>query len=92
MAKGDEWKIAFRKRHGLFESLVMPFELTNAPADVHKFINNTLRPYLDVFCKAYLDDILVYSDTLNEHKIQVRRILEAMSSAGLHLKPEKCEF
>ena len=70
----------------------MPFDLTNAPADFQKFINDTLRAYLDVFCTAYLDDILVYSDTLDEHKIHVRRIIEALSSAGLHLKPEKCEF
>ena len=54
--------------------------------------HDTLRPYLDVFCTAYLNDILVYSDTLDEHEIHVRRILEALSSAGLHLKPEKCEF
>ena len=45
-----------------------------------------------IFYTAYLDDILVYSDTLDEHKIHVRRIPEALSSAGLNLKPEKCEF
>ena len=92
MAEGEEWKTAFRTRYGLFESLVMPFGLTNAPADFQKFINDTLRPFLDLFCTAYLDDILVYSDTLEEHKIHVRRVLEALSEAGLHLKPEKCEF
>ena len=70
----------------------MPFGLTNAPADFQKFINDTLRRYLDIFCTAYLDDILVYSDTLDKHKIHIRRILEALSSTGLHLKPEKCEF
>ena len=70
----------------------MPFGLTNAPPDFQKFINDTLRPYLYIFCTAYLDYMLVYSDTLDEHKIHVRRILEALSSAGLHLKPEKYEF
>ena len=70
----------------------MPFGLTNAPADFQKFINDTLRPYLDIFCTVYLDNILVYSNTLDEHKIHVRRILEALSSAGLLVKPEKCEF
>jgi hypothetical protein len=92
MADGEEWKTAFRTRYGLFESLVMPFGLTNAPADFQKFINDTLRPFLDFFCTAYLDDILVYSDTLDEHRIHVRRVLEALSAVGLHLKPEKCEF
>ena len=85
-------KTAFRTRYGLFESLVIPFGLTNAPADFQKFINDTFRPYLDIFCTAYLDDILVYSDILDEHKIHVRRILEALSSPRLHLKREKCEF
>ena len=56
----------------------MPFGLTNAPADFQKFINDTLRPYLDIFCIAYLDDILVYSDTLDENKIHVHQILEAL--------------
>ena len=78
MAEGDEWKRAFRTRYGLFESLVMPFALTNALADFQKFINYTLRPYLDIFCIAYVDDILAYRDTLDEHKIHVRRILEAL--------------
>ena len=92
MAEGDEWKTAFLIRYALFESMVMPFGLTNALADFQKFINYTLRLYLDMFCTAQLDEILVYSDTLNEHKIHVRRILEALASAGLHLKPEKCKF
>ena len=65
MAEGYEWKTAFRTQYGLFETLVMPFGLTNAPADFQIFINDTLRPYLDVFCIAYLDNILVYSYTLD---------------------------
>ena len=46
MVEGDEWKTAFRTRYGLFESWVIPFGLTNAPADFQKFINDTLRPYV----------------------------------------------
>jgi hypothetical protein len=92
MAEGEEWKTAFRTRYGLFESLVMPFGLTNAPASFQQFINDVLRPYLDVFVTAYLDDILIYSDNLEEHKKHVLKVLEALSEAGLHLKPEKCEF
>ena len=92
IAENDQLKTAFRTRYGLFESLLMPFILTNALADFQKFINDTLRPYLYILCTAYLDNILVYSVTLDEHKIHVRRILEALSSAGLHLKPEKYEF
>ena len=92
-AEGDEWKTAFRTRYSLFESLVMPFGLTNAPADFQHFINDTLRPFLNVFATAYyLDDILVYSDTYAEHVSHVKQILAALTKAGLHLKPEKCQF
>jgi hypothetical protein len=92
MAEGAEWKIAFRTHYGLFESLVMPFGLTNAPADFQHFINDVLCPYLDVFVTAYLDDILIYSDNLKDHQDHVLKVLKALSEAGLHLKPEKCEF
>lgn len=92
VAEGEEWKTAFRTRYGLFESLVMPFGLTNAPASFQHFINDVLRPYLDVFCTAYLDDILIYSDNLEQHRLHVTQILGALTKAGLYLKPEKCEF
>jgi hypothetical protein len=72
MAEGEEWKTAFRTRYGLFKSLVMPFGLTNAPADFQHFINDVLHPFLDRFCTAFLDDVLIYSDTLEEHKEHVR--------------------
>jgi hypothetical protein len=92
MADGEEWKTAFRMRYGLFESLVMPFGLTNAPADFQRFINDVLSPFLDIFATAYLDNILIYSDNLEEHREHVRQVLEKLSAAGLHHKPEKCEF
>ena len=92
MADGEEWKTAFRTRYGLYESLVMNFGLTNAPASFQHFINDVLHEFLDVFATAYLDDILIYSDTLAEHEQHVTRVLEALSKSGLHLKPEKCHF
>ena len=92
VAKGDEWKMAFRTWYGLYESLVMPFGLTNAPADFQHFINDTLHPFLDHVCMAYLDDILIYSAMLEEHQEHVWRVLQALSRAGLHLKLEKCHF
>ena len=72
IAKGDEWKTAFRTRWGLFETLVVPFGLTNAPAAFQRYINETLRPYLDAICTAYLNDVLIYSKTLGEHRRYVR--------------------
>ena len=76
MADGDEWKTAFRTRYGLFESLVMPFGLTNAPATFQAYINETLSAYLDRFCSAFLDDTIIYSETLEEHVTHVRQVLQ----------------
>jgi RNase H-like domain found in reverse transcriptase/Reverse transcriptase (RNA-dependent DNA polymerase)/Integrase zinc binding domain len=92
IAKGQEWLTAFRTRYGLFQSKVMPFGLTGAPATFQHFINDTLREYLDVFCSAYLDDILIYSNDLETHKEHVAKVLEALEKAGLYLRFDKCEF
>ena len=67
MAEGEEWKTAFNTRWGLYEYCVMPFGLHGAPATLQALINNTLREYLDEFCVAYLDDILIFSTTYEEH-------------------------
>jgi hypothetical protein len=92
IAEGEAWKTAFRTYYGLFESLVMPFGLTNTPATFQNYINDILAPYLDRFCTAYLDDTLIYSDNFEEHQQHVRLVLNAFTKAGVHLKPEKCEF
>jgi hypothetical protein len=64
MAEGEEWKTVFRTRYGPVKSLVMPFELTNAPATFQHLINEVLRHFLDDFVTAYLDNILIYSDSM----------------------------
>lgn len=93
IAKGDEWKTAFRTRYGLYEWNVMPFGLANAPSSFQRYINHTLREYLDDFCSAYVDDVLVFSDgTLEEHEMEVRKVLSKMQDAGLYLDIDKCEF
>jgi hypothetical protein len=92
MAEWEEWKIAFRTWYSLFKSLEIPFGLTNMPASLQYFINNILRPYLDVYITAYLNDILIYSNNLNNYQNYILKILEVLSEAGLHLKPEKYEF
>ena len=84
--------MAFWTWYRLYESLVIPFGLTNVPVDFQHFINDAPYPFLNHFCTAYLDDILIYSVTLKEHRVHVWRVLEALSRAGLHLKPEKCHF
>jgi hypothetical protein len=93
VAEGDEWKTAFRTRYGHFEYLVMPFGLCNAPASFQSYINNALRDYLDDFCIAYMDDVLVYTNgTLEEHIQHVRKVLERLQEHELYVKLEKCEF
>jgi hypothetical protein len=90
--KGEEWKTAFRTRYGHFEYTVMPFGLTNAPATFQALINNVLREYLDIFVVAYLDDILIYSETEEEHVRHVKQVLRALDKYYLRLKPQKCKF
>jgi hypothetical protein len=70
----------------------MHFGLINAPASFQEFINDTLRPFLDKFCTAFLDDILIYSDNLKEHMEHVTAVMTALKEAALYLKAEKCEF
>ena len=89
--EGEEWKTAFQTRLGHFEYTVMPFGLTNAPASFQSLVNDTLRPYLDIFCTAYLDDIIIYSDTLEEHIEHIRKVLKALRSKDLRIAPEKCK-
>jgi transposase InsO family protein len=82
----------FRTRYGSFKYKVMPFGLTNAPATFQRFINTTLGEYLDDFCTAYVDDILIYSNTMEEHTEHVNKVLQRLIDAGLQASLEKCEF
>ena len=92
MKPGEEWKTAFRTRYGLFESMVMPFGLTNAPATCQEVINDALQEHLDIFVIAYLDDILIYSDTMDNHVQHVKLVLDCLQRKNLLIKPEKCDF
>jgi hypothetical protein len=89
---GDEWKTAFRTRYGHYEYIIMLFGLTNAPATFQAYINEALDGYLDIFCVAYMDDICIYSDSLEEHKEHVRKVLDRLRKYGLYAKLSKCEF
>ena len=90
--EGEEWKTAFRTRYGLYEYLVMPFGLANSPSSFQNYINNVLHGMLDVFCTAYIDDILIYSNSKKEHNEHMRRVLMAFRKAGLQADIDKCEF
>jgi hypothetical protein len=92
IATGDEWKTAFRTKYGLYEYLVMPFGLTNAPALFQRWMNEVLSDYLDIFCIAYLYDILIYSNDIETDQKHVKMILKRVEEVGLTLKASKCEF
>ena len=89
---GDEWKTAFRTRYGHYEYLVMPFGLTNAPAAFQSYINQALRGLVDDFCIVYLDDILIFSRTEEEHAEHLRLVCDRLRTAELYAKPSKCQF
>ena len=92
VAEGDEWKTAFRTRYGSYEWLVVVEGLTNAPAAFQHFMNDIFSDMLDVSVIVYLDDILIYSDNIEEHKKHVREVLRRLRKHGLYAKPEKCSF
>ncbi|GJV92483.1 putative reverse transcriptase domain-containing protein [Tanacetum coccineum] len=85
-------KTAFRTRYGHFKFTVMPFGLTNAPAIFMDLINRVCRPYLDKFVIVFIDDILIYSKTQEEHVEHLRLVLELLKKEKLYAKFSKCEF
>lgn len=92
IADQDVHKTAFRTRYGHYEFLVLPFGLTNAPATFMRLMNDVFRAYLDESVIIYLDDILVYSKSLEEHKTHLHQVLDALRKNQLCAKASKCAF
>ncbi len=86
------WKSAFCIRYGHYKYTVIPFGLVNAPMASQGHINNVSRKDLDQFCIAYLDDNVVHSNSLEEHREHVWLVIAELQGAGLYLKLRKCEF
>jgi len=90
---GDEWKVAFYPNCGLFEPLVMFFVMTNSPATFQTMINDISRTLIaERIIVVYLDDILIFTRTEEEHERAVQRVLEVLAEHKLFLCLEKCEF
>uniref|UniRef100_A0A8C1MA50 Gypsy retrotransposon integrase-like protein 1 n=2 Tax=Cyprinus carpio TaxID=7962 RepID=A0A8C1MA50_CYPCA len=90
--EGDEWKTAFSTTNGHYEYRVMPFGLVNSPSIFQAFINDVFRDMLNKFVVVYIDDILIYSNTLQDHIQHVRTVLQRLIEHQLYAKAEKCEF
>ncbi|GKC54778.1 putative reverse transcriptase domain-containing protein [Tanacetum coccineum] len=85
-------KTAFRTRYGHFEFTVMPFGLTNAPAVFMDLMNQDCKPYLDKFVIVFINDILIYSKTKEDHEVHLKLVLELLKKERLYAKFSKCEF
>ena len=93
MKEGDEWKAAFQTNRGLYKPLVMFFGLTNSPATFQTMMDRIFKDLIsEGVIVVYLDDILIFTKTLEEHQKVVRRVMELLQQHGLSLKPEKCKF
>ncbi|KAK8942511.1 hypothetical protein KSP39_PZI008913 [Platanthera zijinensis] len=88
MREGDEWKTAIKTKEGLFEWLVMPFRLTNAPDTFMRFMTHILQPHIGKFLLVFFDDILIFSKSRDDHLSHLQQVFEIIRQNKLyvHLK------
>lgn len=90
--EGDHPKTAFHTHHGLHQFKRMPFGFRNRPSIFQCIMQNILAPYLWVFALVYIDDIVIYSRTFEEHILHIDLVLKAIAESGVTLSPSKCHF
>lgn len=87
--EGDEWKTAFRYRYGLFEFTVIHFRLINAPATFQAMVHRVLSDFINIGVLAYVDDILIYADTMEEHDRLTKKVLRRLKNNNLTILAKK---
>jgi len=91
--EGDRWKAAFQTNHGLYEPLVMFFGLINSPATFQMMMDNIFEDLIsEGVVVVYLDDIVIFTETLEQHRKVTHRVLELLEKHKLYLHSDKCEF
>ncbi|GJV11837.1 putative nucleotidyltransferase, ribonuclease H [Tanacetum coccineum] len=88
ITEGDEAKTTYVTRYGSYEFLIMPFGLTNALATFCTLMNKLFHPFLDKFVVVYLDDVVVYSHTLEEHVLHLKQVFQVLRDNELYVNEE----